>query len=180
MENQDKFSESSNLEIIDVVEEQKIISLNKFIFLYIISFGAYQIWWTYKAWSFFKQKDKLDIMPAVRTVFGIFFLIPLFNKILGFAKGKGYSNSYSSILLFAGLFVISLLADLPDPFGLMAIMGFVFFIPPFRALNFAKRNSTDFVVIEQTSYNGRQIALIVIGIIFWCLVLSGLTATDID
>ena|GEM_PF-6556055 len=29
MENQDKFPESSNIETADVVEEQKIISLNK-------------------------------------------------------------------------------------------------------------------------------------------------------
>jgi hypothetical protein len=54
------------------IDEQKIISLNKFIFLSIISFGAYEIWWIYKAWKFYQQKENLDIMPAARALFSIF------------------------------------------------------------------------------------------------------------
>ena len=41
MENQDEILDSDNLETTNDVEEQKIISLNKFIFLSIISFGTY-------------------------------------------------------------------------------------------------------------------------------------------
>ena len=175
MENQDKFLEDNNLEATYVVEEQKIISLNKFILLSIISFGLYEIWWIYKAWGFFDKKENLNINSAVRTIFSIIFLVPLFNKILRFAKEKGYNGSYPSILLFMGLFVVNFMAYLPDPFWLIGILGFVFFVLPFKALNFAKRNSTDFIVTEQTSYNGRQITLIVIGGIFWILVLLGLT-----
>ena len=178
MENQDKFLEEGNLEVTYVVEEQKIISLNKFILLSIISFGLYEIWWIYKAWDFFNEKEKLNINPAARTIFSIIFLIPLFNKILCFAKEKGYSENYSSILLFVGFFVVNFLAYLPDLFWLIAILTFVFLILPFRALNFAKRNSTDFIVTEQTSYNGRQIALIVIGGFFWTLVLLGLAVPN--
>ena len=73
MENQDEILDSRNLETNNDVEEQKIISLNKFIFLSIISFGTYEIWWIYKAWRFYQQKEKLDIMPAARAIFSIFF-----------------------------------------------------------------------------------------------------------
>jgi len=181
MEIQDKFSENDNLKAIYDVEEQKIINANKFIFLSIISFGLYEIWWTYKAWRFFNQKEKLNINPAVRTIFSVFFLISLFNKILRFAKEKGYYNSYSSILLFVGVFVINLSIYLHHSFFLLiAIFGFVFFIPPFMALNFAKRNSTDFIVTKQTSFNGRQIVLIVIGVIFWALILLAFIGTLIN
>ena len=178
MENQDKFSKNDNLEVTYDIEEQKIISLNKFIFLSIISFGMYELWWIYKAWEFYKQKEKLNINPALYTIFSIFFLIPLLKKILNFAKEKGYNNSYSSILLYVGFWGLNLLTKLPDPFWLISIFNFVFFIPPFKALNFAKRNSSKFIVTEQTSYNGRQIVLIVIGVIFWSLVLLGLTMAD--
>ena len=106
MENQDEILDSGNLEITNVVEEQKIISLNKFIFLSIISFGTYEIWWIYKAWRFYKQKENLDIMPAARAIFSFFFLNSLFNKILEFAKKKEYQNSYSSVSLFIGFFVV--------------------------------------------------------------------------
>jgi len=178
MEYQEKNSESSNLKTTYVVEEQKIISLNKFVFLSIISFGVYQIWWIYKAWRFYQQKDNLDINPALRTIFSIIFLIPLFNKILLSAKKTGYNESYSAILLFVGFWVLNILSQLPDPFWLISILGFVFLIAPFKAFDFARQNSTDFIVTKQTSYSGRQIALIVFGVIFWCLVLFGLTVPD--
>jgi hypothetical protein len=174
MENQDEILDSGNLVKNNVVEEQKIISLNKFIFLSIISFGAYEIWWIYKAWRFYKQKEKLDIMPAARALFSIFFLNSLFNKILEFAKEKGYNDNYSPTILFSGFLIGIISGWLPDPFWLISILSFIFFIPPFKALNFAKQNSTDFIVSEQLSFSGRQIALIVIGVIFWALVLMGM------
>ena len=121
MEDSNETRNYDNLEKTTDVEVQQIISLNKFIFLSIISFGTYELWWIYKAWRFFMQKDKLDIMPAVRTIF-----------------------------------------------------SFVFIIPPFKALNFAKQNATDIIVDEQTSYSRRQIALIIVGAIFWVLVIVGM------
>lgn len=157
------------------VDDQEIISLNKFIILSIISFGTYEIWWMYKAWRFFKQKEKLDIIPWARAIFGLFFLNSLFNKILEFAKEKGYNKEYSSSTLFVCFFIGNLLSKLPDPFWLISILSFVFIIPPFEALNFAKQKSTNIIVIEQTKFNGWQITLIVLGTIFWGLILFGLT-----
>ena len=179
IENQDKFSENINLEADYLVEEQKIISLNKFIFLSIITFGLYDVWWIYKAWDFFDQKEKLDINPAIRTLFSIFFLISLFNRILRFAKEKGYNNNYNSILLFIGFWVANFLTYLPEPFCLISIFGYVFLVLPFKALNFAKRNSTDFIVTEQTSFSSRQIALIIIGVTLWVFILLGSTIVDV-
>jgi len=178
MKNQDNLSDNENLDMIYMIDEQKIISINKFIFLTIISLGLYQIWWIYKAWKFFKQKEELNINPALHAVFSIFFLIPLFNKILHFAKEKGYNNSYSSILLFVGFWIVNYFVYLPAPFFLIAVSCFVFLVLPFHALNFAKQNSTDFIVIEQTSYSKRQIALIVVGAIFWVLLIIGLIIPD--
>ncbi len=50
------------------IENLKVISVNKFIFLSLISFGLYPIWWMFKAWRFFLIKDKLNIMPAARAI----------------------------------------------------------------------------------------------------------------
>jgi hypothetical protein len=117
-------------------------------------------------------------MPAARAIFSIFFLIPLFNKILEFALEKNYKSRYSSVMLFAGFIIVNIMARLPDPFWLISILSFVFFIQPFNALKFAKLNSTDMNVYEQVSFNGRQIALIIIGLIFWALVLLGLSLKE--
>ncbi len=174
MENQDSVLEEDQSSINYLVEEQKVISVDKFIVLSIVSFGLYNVWWMYKAWRFFSQKDRLDIMPAARAIFSIFFLISLGDRILVYAREKGYNNNYSSVLLLIGFVIVNLMSRLPDPFWLVSIASFIFLIPPFMALNYAKRHSTELLVTEQTSYNGRQIGLIVFGVIFWLLVLLGL------
>lgn len=175
MNKENEVLDNDILEITNDVDVQQIISLNKFIFLSVVSFGTYEIWWIYKAWKFYQQKEKLDIIPAARAIFAIFFLNSLFVKSLEFAKEKGYQGNYSSISLCVGFFVVNALYRLPDPFWLISIMSFVFLIPPFKALNFAKMNSDDLIVNEQISYSSRQIILIVIGTIFWALVLFGMT-----
>jgi len=178
MENQEEFLDSENIERIYDIEKQKIISLKKFIFLYIISCGLYGMWWVYKSWRFFQQKEKSNIMPAVRTFFSIFFLYSFFKKILYLAKEKGYTYGYSAILLFVGFIfthlLVTVISYMSEPLGLISIFNFVFLIPSFKALNFAKQKSTDFIKIEQESFNGRQIVLIVLGAMFWILILIGL------
>lgn len=153
-----------------------IISQDKFIILCMMTFGIYEIWWTYKTWRFFKYKDQLDIMPAARALLGIIFLIPLFNKIKSYARDKGIKADYNSILLFVGIIALNLVARLPDPFWLLAVLGFVLYIPPYKSLFLAMKNTTmdDFEIKEQESYNSRQILLMVIGGILWFLVLAGL------
>lgn len=97
------------------IENLKIISVNKFIFLSLISFGLYPIWWMFKAWRFFLIKDKLNIMPAARAIFSIFFLYSLFNHIKKYAKEQGYTNDFSSGWMYLGYLITSLLVGLPDP-----------------------------------------------------------------
>ena len=64
MENQFFDTEDVNTQKDTQVEVQYLISENKFIFLSIISSGLYPIWWSYKAWRFYQQKQRLDIFPS--------------------------------------------------------------------------------------------------------------------
>ena len=158
----------------ETIEPQYIISLNKFIFLAVITFGLYTIWWNYKAWRFFQEKENTDIMPAIRTIFGIFFLIRLFSKIIDLAKTKDYQKNYSPSLLFIAYLFLIFLSYLPEPYGLISIFAITCFIKPFKALNYAKMNDTGYEVIVQERFNGRQIFLIVIGSIWWLLILASI------
>ena len=148
------------------VEPQYIISQSKFITLCALTMGLYGVWWVYKSWRFFREYEDSDIMPAVRAFFAIIFLIPLLNKIQDFAKDSGYTSSFSSGALFAGFLITNLLSRLPDPMWLVSIFSFVFLIPAFNALNYAKLNTPDLNVIEQESFNGKQIILLIIGGLF--------------
>lgn len=157
------------------LEDQYIISVDKFVILCILTLGLYEIWWSYKAWRFFKLKEKSDIMPAARVIFGIIFIIPLLNKIQDMAASKGYNKRYPTVLLFIGFILFNMLSKLPDPYWLVSLIAFVFMIPPFKAFNYARQQSTEFRVIEQTSFNGKQLGLIIVGLIFWGLMILGLT-----
>lgn len=150
------------------IENLKVISLNKFIFLSFISFGLYQIWWMFKTWRFFLIKDKLNIMPAARAIFSIFFLYSLFNHIKTYSKEQEYPHDFSSGWMYLGYLITSLLVRLPDPYWLISLCSIIFLIPAFKALNYAQKQIE--TTIEQEKFNTPQIILTIIGSIMWLLI----------
>lgn len=154
--------------------EIELVDGTKVLILSIVSFGLYGIWWIYKSWRFFKEKDGLDIIPAARAIFSIFFLYSLFENIQHYARSNGYEKSYSSGALFAGQLVFSLASRLPEPYWLISVVSSFFILAPANALNFAIANSGQYNATTISGFNGRQIAVLVIGGIFWILVLAGL------
>ncbi len=173
MENYNPFDDQvSTLD--ENIDEQKIIPLGKFIFLCIISFGLYQIWWSYKAWKFFKQKEESDIIPAARGFFAVLFAGQLFDKVLDFAREKGYPSDYSPFLLALGYFLAGLSGRFPVPYLFLSFFSFLFFIQPFNAFNYARQHSDDVRVSPEDSFSTSQIVLILLGILFWVITLLGL------
>jgi ABC-type Na+ efflux pump permease subunit len=155
-------------------EERELLSLNNFIILFFLTTGIYGIWWMYKTWRFFKEKDNLDIMPAMRAIFAIFFLFGLLERILTFAHSKGYEKNYSSSGLFIGFILFNFLAQLPDPMWVISLLSFIFLIPPFKAFNYALMQSEDVRFYEREGFNQRQIVLVVLGAFLWFLIIIGL------
>jgi len=177
MENLDSILDGEQTDKTSDIEVQHIISLNKFIFLSIISLGLYEVWWMYKSWRFFQQKEKLDIYPVLRALFGIFFLHALIVKIMNGASSKGHiAKDYTPTFLFIGFVITNLLSRLPGNYWIVSVLSFVFLIPPFQALNYAKLHSEDVITVEQHSYNGRQIAVIIVGFIFWAFIIVSMSA----
>ncbi|MGN5763324.1 hypothetical protein ACNQO6_03085 [Acinetobacter calcoaceticus] len=151
-----------------------IISLKKFIFLSIISLGLYELWWIFKAWRFLALKDHLDIMPAARAIFSIFFLYSLFKRIREYAKGKDYAQDFSAGWMYIGYILFALVfANLPDPYWLISSVSFIFLIPAFVALNHTKKQDDQLNAVIQEKFNIAQIFVIIIGAIFWILLLIG-------
>lgn len=172
-------SENTNIHKPDNIQNnqvpiQYIISTNKFIILNIFTFGLYHFWWIFKAWRFFLQKDQSDIMPAMRTIFTIIFLYPLFTKILDYAKEKNYSKDFPKPFLFIIYLLLSVISRVPDPYWLVSILSFVCLIPAFKALNYAKLNSQEFETIEHSKWSTNYVVTIIMGAIFWMLILYGL------
>lgn len=168
-----------NNEILDYDIHQKgiqvqIINETKFIILYFASFGLYGIWWMYKAWKFFREKDSMDIMPVARAIFAIIFTHVLIEKVQNYAHTNGYVRSYSSSFLFISLLILNTLSKLPDPYWLLSFLAFIPLIKPLNAFNFAIRNSEDYHAIDSSGFNGKQIGLLVIGALLFALIIIGL------
>lgn len=162
------------------VEDQWIVSVPKFIFLSFMTLGIYPIWWMYKEWRFFSQKDGLDILPAARAIFGIFFIFPLFKKINSYSLEKHNSNSVNAGLLTVFILIFAFLGRLPEPFLYITFLGFIPFIPAVSLINELKMKDDDLNVFEIKGFNGKQIFLIILGIILWSLFIMGLFAQETE
>jgi len=151
-----------------------LLPVNKFILFSLLSLGLYAVWWMYKSWRFFKNKDGLNIMPAARALFAIFFTHALFERILKYAKQNGYQQTYSSTGLFVLFILLNFLGRLPEPYWLISLLSSFCLIQPLQALNYAIENSENYNGIYEDRLNTRQIFLVVVGGLFWLLIMVGL------
>lgn len=150
------------------------ISTNKFLTLCFFSLNLYLLWWSYKTWRFFKERENLSIIPALRAIFTIIFMIPLFEKIKLLCFDRDANPKYNSILLFLGVLVLNLSGYLPQPFNLVSIFASVFFVFPFEAFQKGIEASGDYQVEEQEGFNNNQVYILVIGGVFWVMMIYGL------
>lgn len=154
-----------------------IISTNKFLLLNLLSLNLYSIWWMYKAWVVIKHKEESDILPAVRAVFGLFFIYSLFQRIKDFAMQQAYLKDYSPILLYLAILVVNIVPAFPDlkeKFGILSLLASIFFVAPNEALNYAVLNSKEFSAEEEVGFNTRQLIGMFIGILLWSVYLDSM------
>jgi hypothetical protein len=147
-----------------------------FVILYILSFGLYGVWWMYNAWRFFKEKDSLDVMPAMRAIFSIFFIYSLFESINSFLKSSDSelsSKAFSSGLMTAGFIILTFASRLPDPLWIVTFGASLCFMQPINAFNYALEKSSKYKP-RGSAISGGQLAIIVIGGVIWMLALIGM------
>jgi len=161
-----------NAQLVDR-EIEELMSSNQFMILSIVSFGLYPIWWSYKAWDFFRETEGADVMPAARALFNWIFLSSLLKRIKDFSIRNGDRDRYSPGLLHLGYLVLIFAGYLPEPYLLISILNALIFIQPLKALNFGKINSQEIATKEKTSFNTRQWVLIILGSLLWILAIVG-------
>lgn len=55
-----------------------VVSQNKFLILFLGTFGMYTVYWFFKHWSLYKESSNDDVWPIMRGIFSIFFTHSLF------------------------------------------------------------------------------------------------------
>ncbi|MBC3541325.1 hypothetical protein ACFSC6_14915 [Rufibacter sediminis] len=181
--NDDHFYPESSLgfteEQQEIIEEyHQVLPAWKFGLLCFLSFNLYLIYWNYKNWYFIKEmEEREEIMPIWRAIFVIFFGPSLYKNVLERAQSVGYPKSYSPAVLFSVYVLITLLSRLPDPLWLLSLFSFLPLIPVLQARNyfFRKANPTGKTT---SAFTGGEIIVVVLGAIFFALILVGLTVGE--
>lgn len=170
---------NASLDAIDFGPEnpdEPVIEINQpskslFIILTITTLSLYLVWWNYKTWCYYRDRDKLDIYPAGRTLHAIPFLYSFFRRILKRSKSLGYEKSYSPGILLALYFLSTIVAQLP--YGVFpALLGFVLGMNPvFDAQRFVLIHDPKTSFEENRILNNRQLLLVILGLTAWAFLL---------
>ncbi|NQX42882.1 hypothetical protein SAMN05421820_113134 [Pedobacter steynii] len=161
----------------DEIEPQYLIKESKFLLLSFLTFGLYPVWWIYKAWVFFIQKEGSNANPAIRVVFNLFFMLALLNRIRRFARQEGYQGSNFPAISYVLIIGVSFCSLFPPPFFLISLSGCLFFLPSVSALNYGLQESSEVCSYEDDGLSARQIILVVIGLVLWGLIVVGLLSS---
>ena len=82
-----------------------IVSLNKFLVLFMGTAGLYMTYWFYKQWACYKQATQGPEWPVMRGVFSVFFVPSLFTKLTDLYQEKSGKKS-TALSTAAGLFIV--------------------------------------------------------------------------
>jgi len=103
------------------------LSATRLILMGVATMGIFSLYWFFKNWKFLKQRDKLNIMPFWRSIFGIFFLYDLLSKIRDDRELSQWSQArYATGWLTAGWIITTLIANWmtnAEVVGWIAFMG---------------------------------------------------------
>ncbi|MEH2327359.1 MAG: hypothetical protein V7K32_28140 [Nostoc sp.] len=148
----------------------------KFIFLYIITFGIYQIPWGHKHWKFVKEREGLKINAWLRSWFLPFTLFWLAKRIFALAEDKGYREKPSPAAITSLFWFFVVLKQLPNILGLLALLSFFPLLTVLKAVNFYWEKEQPNLQLRK-SWTGGEIAWTVFGGILWVFILVGLFAS---
>lgn len=150
----------------------------------VLTLGIYEIYWFYKNWSAVKKFEGQKISPFWRAIFAVFFCYSLFKKVLESAKSHTYQNSYSPgwlatayILLLVVGNGLSKVESYDISFNLIwlivAIATFIPLLSVQKAINFNNEKIRDNFELRR-EFSGGEVVLIVVGVIWFLLVLVGI------
>jgi hypothetical protein len=110
------------------------VSVRKFVVLSFLSFGIYDIYWTYRQWRRIRDHEHEDVSPFWRTFFGFAWNFSLLPRIA--ASGRKYQVpvGWSGTTLALGYLVMQFCTRLPDPGFLIAFLSFIPLIPAAQAI----------------------------------------------
>ncbi|MCF6276691.1 MAG: DUF4234 domain-containing protein [Candidatus Magasanikbacteria bacterium] len=153
-------------------QKVKIIPINNFILLSLITFGIYELVWFYRGWKLLKNKKKMNINPFWRAFFSPFYAGDFAKNFQEFLKDKDLkiekSDSKNIGMIY---FILSILYILPNPFWMISFFTFIPLLPLVKNMNrFYKVENPK---LKPKKFNWLQKILVVIGVVFLIIIFFG-------
>ncbi len=123
-------------DIPETVEEPPYfaVSVFKFFVLSVCTFGLYEVYWFYQNWRRIKERDRSTIMPAMRSIFSVFFCYQCFDRIRSDTSAVTGTTFPAGPL--AGVWILSQFTSrLPDPYWMISLASLVLFLPVQQQVN---------------------------------------------
>lgn len=153
------------------------VSITKLVVLYLTTFGLYQVVWFYWHWRTIKERERADLRPVLRAVFAVFFCYSLFSRIRDTASRVSAASSFSAGACATTWILLTLTARLPSAYWLVTLASFLPLIPVQRAANQINQRLSP-GHDPNGRFTGWNILVIVLGSIFFALVLVSLFVPD--
>jgi hypothetical protein len=162
-----------------------VVSPRKFLMLFLGTFGLYTVYWFFKHWSQYKKSSGEDMWPMMRGIFTIFFTHSLFalfetkyERKTGEAP-RSINHLATIYVVFAvGCQILSKLSE--NGYGNPATFVLGLLILPvscwalYQAQSLANYSGDDVRGESNDELTGLNYAWLVLGGIFWLLILLGL------
>ena len=170
---------------IDQAQFFYVVSPTKFIALYLATFGLYGLYWMYQHWAAYRRATRQELWPVARSIFSIFYFHSLYREIDQRLRRLNVAYEWNPGALATMTVVVSLVYSLlsrMDRFGAtgkiwpvlmfccLPLLGFLKMTAQ-RAANAACEDPTGG---GNANFTVANIIFVVLGGLFWLLVLIGL------
>ena len=115
------------------------VSLLKLAIMSLCTLGLYQVYWFYQNWKAVQRLTGEKLNAPIRAIFYPLTCFSLFGRIREKGEKVGVEVSFKAGALAIAVFVLNLLWRLPDPYGLVSLLGFAPLLPVQAAVNVINR-----------------------------------------
>lgn len=105
------------------------VSTLKLVVMSLCTLGLYEVYWFYMNWRFVKLRDRSDIWPLPRAIFGFFFCFAMFDRMRRDGNARSLGNPPPMGPLTALWIVVTLCWKLPDPYWLVSYLAVAALVP---------------------------------------------------
>ncbi len=150
------------------------VSAQKLVVMSVASFGIYGIYWFYQQWAVERAHTGEDLSPFWRTVFAPVWIYALLLRVRAGAQATDVSPRWSATTTAAAYIALNLVWLLPLPYALVGVLAAIPLIPVQGTINGLNAGIAPDAPRNDT-YTGRNVVLIVVGILLYVLVIVGMT-----